>query len=246
MNGTLVQLNGDIAQLEKLRQAVALPQLTIEHNPEFGYVLRSSLFEDHHVIEDIRAIAASLVTALNGAARLAAGYSVAVVASHVIIIDATGHAEHKKAFAEYVIMSDEFVFKTTNGDGTETIRTPFDPIKSWLEVSMGDASVNRVLQFLAQPVLDWRALYSLLEAITETYREDRIVTSQWATGAELRLFKQTSNNSNVLGIEARHTNSSWTAPSEPMDYAEARALIEKIAVNWLKFKVQEQVLQAGD
>jgi len=110
-----------------------------------------------------------------------------------------------------------------------------EEIKKLYDMSLIDDNVKKVVTLLSKAYpRTWENLYKIYEVIN---RDTNIERKGWATSKELRTFKQTANDPNVLGIiDARHGHTSATAPNNPMGINDAIALIEKITDDWIEYK----------
>jgi hypothetical protein len=83
----------------------------------------------------------------------------------------------------------------------------------------------------------WANLYRIYEYIQANIEaEDNIIEQGWWSESEKDLFKQTANSPEAIGYEARHGDARVPAPSDPMDHAEARSLIDSLISDWLRHR----------
>ena len=101
-----------------------------------------------------------------------------------------------------------------------------------------------LLLTLAVKAEDWRLLYVVYEIIEDHHKGQVATVAKALRGGteaeakrtvnEIKRFKATANNRRVLGIKARHGHRKHAAPSRPMTFKEARALVEELLAAWLR------------
>ena len=80
-------------------------------------------------------------------------------------------------------------------------------------------------------------LFAILEVIGKDAGGLRKIERQgWARYSELKRFKHTANDPNVIGDAARHGTPQGESPRKPMSFDEAKALISGIIQIWMKAK----------
>lgn len=83
----------------------------------------------------------------------------------------------------------------------------------------------------------WANLYRIYEYIQANVEtDDNIVEQGWWSESEKDMFKRTANSSEAIGCEARHGDDRVPAPSDPMDHAEAKPLIDSLINDWLRHR----------
>jgi len=91
----------------------------------------------------------------------------------------------------------------------------------------------------------WANLYRIYEYIQANIEaEDNIVEQGWWSESEKDLFKRTANSPEAIGYEARHGDTRVSAPSDPMDHAEAKSLIDSLINDWLRHR--KEVLESSE
>lgn len=83
----------------------------------------------------------------------------------------------------------------------------------------------------------WANLYRIYEYIQANVEtDDNIIEQGWWSESEKGLFKRTANSSEAIGYEARHGDDRVPAPSDSMDHAEAKSLIDSLINDWLRHR----------
>lgn len=236
-NFTAFELSGETDYLTALAHIFHSSEPSIYQMSEYGSILRSNdfLLGTEHDSEN-EAKAAYCVSLINGATRLAIGRIPQIGLWSLIHLNGNTLVRRKFLYRHIVVHSDQHICDCSQASADEELTGLLKPVSSWVAIANNNSTAARVLQFLGKESLDWRSLYPLLEAVTETFTQKQIINEGWASKSELELFKRTINNSNAIGIEARHTSSVHPAPANPMEYNRARCLVETIARNWLNMQ----------
>lgn len=83
----------------------------------------------------------------------------------------------------------------------------------------------------------WANLYRIYEYIQANIQsENNIVEQGWWSESEKVVFKQTANSREAIAYEARHGDDRVPAPSDPIDHAEAKSLIDRLINRWLNHR----------
>jgi hypothetical protein len=107
----------------------------------------------------------------------------------------------------------------------------------YVELAQKDASVQKVLRLLSYGPLDWVSMYCILEVIGKDVGGlNKIERRGWAEASEIRRFKHTANDPNVIGDTARHGTPPGESPRKPMSFDEAKTLIARNIQAWLEAK----------
>ncbi|WP_152039942.1 hypothetical protein [Salinigranum salinum] len=106
----------------------------------------------------------------------------------------------------------------------------------YTKLALSDDTVRELIE-LRDNGDHWVNLYRVYEYIQDNLEsENNIVEQGWWTESEKDRFKQTANSSEAIGHEARHGDTRVPAPSNPMDHAQAKSLIENLINNWLRHR----------
>lgn len=180
----------------------------------------------------VRSRARSLVTSLSGAAKLVLGWTTPMTVGSVLRRHPDGRADHflEVDSARIVIRSFPVTLRVTHPDGTVEERGLGEEVLPWLEHVRKEGAASRVLRLISEPDLGWVELYRIVEVIHEAAGSSIF---DWASQAELRRFKHTSNSVGAVGDAARHGRERQGAPKDPMRLEEARLLVSNLARRWL-------------
>lgn len=104
------------------------------------------------------------------------------------------------------------------------------------QVALRDDRVTELSQMLERGD-SWVNLYRIYEHIEDNIKGDEnIIELGWWEKKEKRLFKHTANSREAIGNKARHGKETIPAPSDPMDYHEAKQLIETLIDHWITYR----------
>lgn len=225
---------------QRLVDLFSFPDLSLEVDPDSGLVMRSSTFGalgfGDDAAESVEKQADELLKTVRGGIKVALGHSLEIRRGHSIRINDNGSRNVFVLIEECIPLVDEPVIVTTDQHGNEIrVSTPIDPVAEWFSLSLTNQHVRNALNRLAKAELDWGDLYAILDAVNADVA-NRVYDDSWATEQEVKLFKHTANNVQALGEEARHALPAWIPPADPMTYAAARTLIERIVVKWLAWR----------
>jgi len=101
-------------------------------------------------------------------------------------------------------------------------------IAEWCVVAaINNSKLDHAIAYSADKHRTWGSLYAQLEAIEEYLGCS--CSQSFCTASERRRFTQTANSVAVLGREARHSNTNFLPPSQPMTLQEATTFLDRIA-----------------
>lgn len=240
-----VSLSGDTTDLEELAKALNNGFATIRrqelHQSGAAIVhefrLESELFDSISNYDSLIEKAEEFVGWLNGGIRLALDSRKPIKISGVERIDGDDKKTLFVSFIETNEPRDLVSFSTTDKNGETTVFNVADPVREWIRLADRDSNVATLFRLIAGKSLDWVGLYRIYEVILKDVgNKDAIVKNGWATEASLGRFKHTANSPASIGDEARHGKETTAPPTKPMNFSEARSLVENIIHNWLNSK----------
>lgn len=194
-----------------------------------GYYLTSSAFERLHDGEQLHGAATTLLTRVNGVARvLAPGFR--PIGLTESFYDDIGR-RHTVVLASVAEASVSVGIKVVNGEGQE-LPPPPSPASHYAGNLAGEYSVvAKVLSILGQPRLTWYELYKVHELVQEAVGG---IPAGWASRADLSAFGASANHPAVSGSEARHAVQKGRPPKRTMSLSEGEQLIRDLVRRWLE------------
>jgi len=106
----------------------------------------------------------------------------------------------------------------------------------YTQLALEDDKVQELIE-LRDNGDSWANLYRIYEYIQANVEtDDNIIEQGWWSESEKGLFKRTANSSEAIGYEARHGDDRVPAPSDSMDHAEAKSLIDSLINDWLRHR----------
>ena len=107
-------------------------------------------------------------------------------------------------------------------------------LKGWVTKSIEDDKIATLFEFFCSDSNRWYLLYKRLELVqVDLGGENKLINKKWVPESEIKLFKHTANCYKAIGVEARHYNNE-KPPKKPMTYPDAKKIIDKINLEWLK------------
>lgn len=101
-------------------------------------------------------------------------------------------------------------------------------IAEWCVIAaINNSKLDHAIAYSADKHRTWGSLYAQLEAIEEYLGCS--CSQSFCTANERRRFTQTANSVALLGREARHSNTSFLPPSQPMTLQEATTFLDRVA-----------------
>jgi len=235
-----IQLEGDKKGLEQLSESFDSDPKIFEESGD--YYLWSSEFKECNESGEVQDVGNNLVKTVRHLGMLDS--------LRVNNLDASGLVEIQEDGSERSIVVDSTLVTATatasvqaSVDGEE----PLPRAKSTYEntqLALKDDKVQKIIE-MCDKGDHWSNLYRIYEYIQgNTGSENNIVEQGWWSESEKDLFKQTANSPEAIGHEARHGDTRVPAPSDPMNHAEAKALIHNLIDNWLKHR--KEALESGN
>lgn len=246
----LVRLEGDDWSLEDLPKWFG--QLAHKVRLEDGkYYLASPAFDDCITSSEVRELAEQIVERINGAARaFAPRFRAAQIGTEIVEVDDDGtrrvHQRIQLEAGEIRIRGHDF---TVLIDGKPLPPQPSRPemlVAKW-EAEGHDSDLGRALRIGLLPQQTWGSLYHVYEAIKhDMWGGKGNQKHAWKAllpllpnglGRELERFRGTANDPKHAGIHARHGKPERNPEPDPMTFAEAERLINRLLVAWLSTKI---------
>lgn len=232
-----VELDGHEFDLEELDKWLAGSGFDILREGD-RYLLRSASFEFLPDPDAVTNSAEELLEVVNGVGRLLwqdfEPVSVGVVrytrsdGSEKVFVQANEVAGARDKARVEVISSDG-VTKPDPGLGAVTRLIPL--------VSR-EEPVQRALRLLSRTVLRWTDLYRAWEVVREDVGDVRFEQG-WISKNQERRFRRTANSYRAIGLQARHGDTKFEPPANPLDLLEAKGLILGLVRSWVRSKAQE-------
>lgn len=128
-------------------------------------------------------------------------------------------------------------------EGKEIIGKPASNlITEYVAKSLDNEKINTLFEIIFKEKYKWIKLNQILEFIQKDLsgkQDEQIVKKGWSTKKELRMFRETANNPNVIGLDARHIEKKGELSKDgPMLLDRAENFINRIANHWLNEKLK--------
>lgn len=233
-----VQINGNVHDLRELTKSLLSDELRITER-DGQYYLVTTRFENLVSSEEVRALASEMLPILTGTVRLSLGGRTPLRIMNVARVKDDGIREVFVVITETIHVRDSFSVEIQRSDGTVEMISPTNKVQEWVNLGLSDPKVAKALRLFGTEDYNWVNLYRLYEVIEDDVGGmDKIIKRRWVTKGAIKHFKHTANSPTATGDASRHGKESTTPPSNPMELGEARALIEMILHNWLRFKLK--------
>ena len=233
----LIKLQGNKFDLQDLSRLLCSPDLSVTE-ADNSYYLDSEEFNSVTEISEVYASATKLLEFINGSAKLDLKNFDAVSVVKVIRFDEDGQRESFVIAPPMRAKSRVRVRVCLSGEQISS--RPPSVLESWTAIARQDERVAKALRIWHSREHNWHNLYNVYEVVEGNVgtmsKISKILQNGWATEPEIKLFKRTACNENVLGDEARHGDSGDKDLKNPMSLAEAESLIARILKKWLHSK----------
>jgi hypothetical protein len=234
----LVTLSGDSFDLDFLPRLLQSPGCTVGKEGD-TYYLRSQEFSTLEDAGDVKRRADELLRTLKGAAAAALHEDIESVSVHGISREEdSGGPRTQFIFPGPVVFRGRarVIANLTNATGPTDATGP-SVLDWWMEVGTRDSPVAEALACFASGESDAVNLWKVYEIIREDVGgKERVVSSGWATGDEIDVFRHTVNCPAALGRRARHA-ARKCSESEHMSLKEAYSLVGKVLRAWVGARV---------
>lgn len=229
--GWWARLEGEKLDLEGLVNALAEGGQVEIRELDGRYYLRTIDFEELDESGDVEARAIEIVHILNGAARIQYGDSREVRVDASARVQPDGQIQHFIHLSASLNVRARVSAKLTVSGESVPVEPEPTTAEQALAAAMRDPQAERALRIFGRDEIDYRDLYHVFE-IAEAAIGSRIYSIGTVTSAEVRRFKHTANSLHALGDQARHGHEATQPPSQPMSFAEARALVGRVLLAW--------------
>lgn len=233
----VVQLKGDNSDLQELSESLSSVELGItKENDKF--FLKSSNFNQLNNANEVKEKAEEFLLSICGAARVAFRMQRPLVVDAVIKVNDDGTKLTTRFLSDTMYASSSISLTITRNNGTVEEIHQADPIPEWINIAQNDENVAKILRLMGKGAIDWVSLYRIYDVIEyDVGGISNIVSNGWTSSNQIERFKHTANSVGAIGDIARHGVETTDPPRNPMQFSEAKSLIETIIHNWLHTKV---------
>lgn len=237
-----VQISGDAQDLKELSNSLRDSDLRIlERNGQ--HFFESSRFDNLAKSEEVSSLASDVLSVLTGAVHLSLGGRTPLLVANVATVGPDGQRNVFITASDTAYARDTAHVEITGSNGTVEVINPADEVPSWVRLGLADPKVAKALRLLGTQEHNWGNLYRIYEVIEEDVGKiDNITQYGWATKTSIKRFKHTANSPGAIGDASRHGKEPTSPPSDPMALSEARALVQVLLHNWLRWKTQRMVI----
>lgn len=231
-----VRLTGNERELKTLTESFTDDPEVFEEDDNF--FLWSSQFEDLEDADEVRDTAEKIARTIRNLGAKDSLRTEDLQASHVHRIneDGTEHVTVRAESSAVKMRAGPVRVTTTDEDGNKEIHRPADRTYELTQLAVEDDKVRELVGLLDNGD-DWVNLYRIYEFIQANIKgDDNIVERGWWSSNEKDLFKQTANSRDAIGDDARHGQERIPAPGNPMNYSDAKALVDSLIQNWLEHR----------
>ncbi|MFB6282953.1 MAG: hypothetical protein ABEK59_03335 [Halobacteria archaeon] len=231
-----VRLTGSDRGLETLAESFTDEPEVFEDDDKF--FLWSSQFEDLNNAKEVRDKAEEIVKIIRNFGIKDSLRTDELQASHIheIYEDDSEHVTVRAEVATIKMKAGPVHVTTTDEDGDEEVHRPADRTYELTQLATEDDKVRDLVDLLDKGN-NWVNLYRIYEFIQENIDGDKnIVDRDWWNSNEKDLFKQTANSRDAIGDDARHGQDRIPAPEDPMNYSEAKNLVNSLIQDWLEHR----------
>ncbi len=222
----MFELNGDIEFLEELTKYFTSNKVFIFRNENNRYFLKSSYFQNLNYDYEVRNKAENMVKSINGAAEFILYKKKPIRIHQDIKINNDGSKSFSFSIPGYI----DVIPKMEKSVINERKKL----LKEWVNNSVEDDKIAILFEHICSNSNKWHLLYKRLElVINDLGSETKLTNKKWVSKNKIELFKRTANSYKAIGIESRHYNNE-IPPKKPMTYPDAKKLIDKINLEWLK------------
>ena len=116
--------------------------------------------------------------------------------------------------------------------------------QQFLQVVRTNRNLQAALSLLALPNPTWPHLYRCMEEL-ELFLKTPVNVASLCSAAERERFRQTANNAEAAGLNARHGLGKFSPPTKPMALSEARGFVTGLAQAVIRATLTRQSLGAG-
>lgn len=231
-----VRLAGNELGLESLAESfIDNPEVFKEDD---NFFLWSSQFKEVDKEGEVRNTAEEIVCTIRnlGAKDSLRTEDLQVAHVHKIRDDGTEHVSVQAEDATVTVEVGPTRVTTTDEEGNKMVHRPADRTYQLTQLAAEDEKTRELVSLLDKGD-NWVNFYRIYEFIQESIDADEnIVERGWWSSSEKDRFKQTANSRDAIGDDARHGQNRIPAPDDPMNYSEAKALIDSLVRSWLEHR----------
>lgn len=231
-----VRLTGNESGLETLAESFIDDPEVFKEDDDF--FLWSSRFKGLDKAGEVRNTAEEIVRTIRNLGAKDSLRTEDLQAAHVHEIrdDGTEHVTVQAEDATVRVGVGPTRVITTDEKGNKMVHRPADRTYELTQLAAGDEKTRELVSLLDKGD-NWVNLYRIYEFIQANIDGDKnIVERGWWSSSEKDRFKQTANSRDAIGDDARHGQNRIPAPDDPMNYSEAKALIDSLGRSWLEHR----------
>lgn len=240
-----VFLNGYLNDLRELCEFFRSGKICVFKEEE-RYFLYCDKFENKETGAEVKNLADKLIRNINGITILKKIIHQPIELDFIQMNLKNGKKKNFKYLTAKVVITTKTSanLQGFNKEGKEIIGKPtHNLITEYVAKSLDNEEVNKLFDIILKEKYKWQKLYPILELIQDDLggkQDEQIVKKGWASKKELRRFRDTSNNPDVIGLDSRHIKKRKGKPSKdkPMQLSEAENFINRIANYWLNEKLK--------
>jgi hypothetical protein len=240
-----VFLNGYLNDLKELCEVFRSGKICVFKEEE-RYFLYCDKFENKETDAEVKNLANKLIKIISGITILKKIIHQPIELDFIQMNLKNGKKKNFKYLTGKVVITTKTSanLQGFNKEGKEIIGKPtHNLITEYVAKSLDNEEVNKLFDIILKEKYKWQKLYPILELIQKDFsrrKDEQTVKKGWATKKELRRFKNTSNNPDIIGLDSRHIIKKKGKPSKdkPMPLSEAENFINRIANHWLNEKLK--------
>ena len=222
-----VQVDGHPADLEWVAGS-AIDGVTIEHQDDGTWLLKSGSFDDLADASGVREAGASLINIVNGVGAVFDSGFRPLTVSHVYQLGSDGS---KAAFvllqSAIEIRARVHAVLTVGDDAPEPVQPSC--LDMGLRAGQSDRYLSEALRIFGQIPYTIDRLYKIFE-LSQQHSDH----SSWTSKRQKRRFTHSANSPAASGEQARHAVERKDPPGDPMALSEASGFIRSILDRWIR------------
>ena len=203
----LVQIKGDLYDLKVLSKFFNSPELCIMQERK-TFLMKSTNLNSLKKANDVRKNACKIISLINGAGLPIRVRPLLEVGKIYRVLE-NGKREacttSSSSMSDGMLLDGNVYVEVVKSTGSVQKVQLGNLIQKWVKIAQHDQNVDRVLSFLGTDNLDWKNLYCIFEVIeSDVGGISKITSNGWAPKKSIKLFTQTAQSYDAIGIEARH------------------------------------------
>ena len=205
------------------------------------YFFSSSDFNEIADADIVRRKSEVLIGFINGGSKLIEEFKKPIIVGNIEWLDDKGK-RNTYVYPGGAVLTTGFLRPTLIIDGKEQESFIFNDLAKWVSLAKQDVNVAKVLNYLQTGSKDVVTLYKIFEIIRDDVGgQEFIANNGWSTLEEIKSFRGTANNPDVIGDKARHGFvGKHPLPKNPMSLDELKLFIRNLVKRWLEFKLSCQ------